>query len=83
MSPSWKLGLAAVGLVAATSFVAAQVSPGDHSMHGRMGLMDSKGPMQDHHRVMKEMMHKGMKGMGQRGMMMHSGQPTTPGQDAS
>jgi len=31
---------------------------------------------------MKEMMHKGMKGMGQRGMMMHSGQSTVLGQDA-
>ena len=47
-----------------------------------MGMMDGKGPMQDHHRMMKEMMHKGMKGMGQHGMMMHSGQPTMPGQDA-
>jgi hypothetical protein len=82
MSPSWKLGLAAVGLVAAASFAAAQVTPGDNSMHGRMGMMDGKGPMQDHHRMMKEMMHKGVKGMGQRGMMMHSGQPTMPGQDA-
>ena len=82
MSPSWKLGLAAVGLVAATSFAAAQVTPEDHSMHGRMGMMDGKGPMQDHHRMMKEMMHKGMKGMGQRGMMMHSGQSTMLGQDA-
>jgi hypothetical protein len=82
MSPSWKLGLVAVGLVAATSLVAAQVSPGDHSMHGQMGMMNGKGPMQDHHRMMKEMMHKGMKGMGQRGMMMHSGQLTLPGQGA-
>jgi hypothetical protein len=81
MSPSWKLGLAAACLVAATSFVAAQVSPGDHSMHGRMGMMDGKGQMQDHYRMMKEMMHKGMKGTGQRGMM-HGGQPTMPGQDA-
>jgi hypothetical protein len=82
MSPSWKLGLVAVGLVAAASFAAAQVTPEDHSMHGRMGMMDGKGPMQDHHRMMQEMMHKGMKGMGQRGMIMHSGQPTMPGQDA-
>jgi hypothetical protein len=81
MSPSWKLGLAAACLVAATSFVAAQVSPGDHSMHGRMGMMDGKGQMQDHHRMMKEMMHKRMKDTGRRGMM-HGGQPTMPGQDA-
>jgi hypothetical protein len=74
MSPSWKLGLAAVGLVAATSFAGAQMTPGDHSMHDRMGMMDGKGPMDQH-----RMMHKGM---GQRGMMMHSSQPTMPGQDA-
>jgi hypothetical protein len=82
MSPSLKLGLAALGLVAATGFAAAQMTPGDHSMHGQMGMMAGKGPMQDHHRMMQEMMHKGMKGMGQRGMMMPSGQPTMPGQDA-
>jgi hypothetical protein len=76
---SWKLGLAAVGLVAATSFAGAQMTSGDHSMHERMGMMDGKGPMQDHHRMMQEMMHKGL---GQHGMMMHSGQPTMPGQGA-
>jgi hypothetical protein len=81
MSPSWKLGLAAVGLVAAGSFAAAQMTPGDHSMHEQMGNMDGKGPM-DHQRMMQDMMRKGMKGMGQPGMMMHSGQPTMPGQDA-
>jgi hypothetical protein len=82
MSPSWKLGLAAVGLVAATSFAVAQMTPGDHSMHERMGMMDGNGAMQDHRRMMQEMRHKGMKGMAQHGMMMHSGQPTMPGQDA-
>src|SRR5947209_3755409 len=82
MSPSLKLGLTAVGLVAATSFAAAQMTAGDHAMHERMGMMDTKGPMQDHHRTMQEMMHKGMKGMGQHGTMMPSGQPTMPGQDA-
>ncbi|HEX5958575.1 MAG TPA: hypothetical protein VFY92_07955 [Hyphomicrobiaceae bacterium] len=81
MSPSWRLGLTAVGLVVATSFAVAQM-PGDHSMHEGMGAMDGKRPMQDHHRMMQETMRKGMKGMGQPGMMMHSGQPTMPGQDA-
>jgi hypothetical protein len=78
MSPSWKLGLATIGLVAATSFATAQMTPGDHSMHERMGAMDGKGSMQDHRRMMQEMMHKGV---GQHGMM-HSGQPAMPGQDA-
>jgi hypothetical protein len=82
MSPSWKLGLAAVGLVAATSFAAAQVTPGDHSMQERMGMMDGKGTMQDHSRMMQEMLQKGMRGMGQHGIMMHNGQPNMPGQDA-
>jgi hypothetical protein len=82
MSPSWKLGLAAVGLVAATGFAAAQMAPGGHSLDEGMGAMDGKGPMQDHHRMMKEMMGKGTKGMGPPGMMIHSGQPTMPGQDA-
>jgi hypothetical protein len=76
MSPSWKIGLAALGLVAAP---AAQMTPGDHSMRDRMGMMDGKGPTQDHHRMMQEMMHKGM---GQHGMMMQRGRPTMPGQDA-
>jgi hypothetical protein len=82
MSPSWRLGLAAIGLVAATSFAAAQMTPGDHSMPERKSTMDGKGPMQDHHRMMQETMRKGMKNMGQPGMMMHSGHPTMPGQDA-
>jgi hypothetical protein len=81
MSPSWKIGLAALGLVAATSFAAAQMTSGHHSMHDRMGAMDSKGPMQDHQRMMEEM-YKGMQGMGQHGTMMQSGRPTMPGQDA-
>ncbi len=81
MSPSWRLGLTAVGLVVATSFAVAQM-PSDHSMHEGMGTMDGKGPMQGHHRMMQEMMRKGMTGMGHPGMMMHSGQPTMPGQDA-
>lgn len=82
MSASWKLGLAAVGLVTATGLAIAQMRPGQHPMHARMGDMmssnDGKGPMQDHHRMM---MHKGMKGMGPDGMMA-AGQPTMPGQSA-
>jgi hypothetical protein len=81
MSTSWKLALAAVGLTVATGYALAQMTPGDHSMHGRMGDMmsskDGKGPLEDHQRMMQQM----MKGKGPHGMM-HTGQPTMPGQEA-
>jgi hypothetical protein len=81
MSTSWKFALAAVGLIVATGYAVAQMAPGEHSMHGRMGDMmsskDGKGPMRDHHRMMQQM----MEGKGPHGMM-HAGQPTMPGQDA-
>jgi hypothetical protein len=70
-------------LVTATGLAIAQMTPGEHSIHGRMGDMmssnDGKGPMQDHHRMM--MMHKGVNGMGPHGMMA-AGQPMMPGQGA-
>jgi hypothetical protein len=81
LSTSWKFGLATVGLVIAAGFALAQVSPSDHSMPGHTGDMmsanDGNGPMQGHHRMMREM----MQGKGPHGKM-HAGQPTMPGQDA-
>jgi hypothetical protein len=85
MSRAWNFGLAALGLVIAAGYAVAQMPSGDHSMHGRTGDVkssnDGKETMQDHQRMMQDMMHKGMKGMGQHGMM-HSGQATMPGQGA-
>jgi len=83
MSKPWKFGLAALGLVLAAGYAVAQMPSGDHSMHGRMGEMpsnDGKGPMQGHHQMMQDMMQR-MHAKGQHGMM-HSGQPSMPGQGA-
>ena len=68
MSITWKVGIAALGLLAATGYAIAQMGPGD-------------GPMQDHCQMMQKMMRQHMPGMGDHGMM-HSGQPRMPGQDA-
>ena len=43
MSITWKVGIAALGLLAATGYAIAQMGPGD-------------GPMQDHCQMMQKMM---------------------------
>jgi hypothetical protein len=67
MSISRKAGVAGLGLLAATGYAVAQMGPG------------GSGPMQDHQQMMQMMQH--MQCMGEHGMM-HSGQPTMPGQGA-
>ena len=84
MSTSSRLSLAAVGLIVATGYAVAQMAPGDHPQHGRMGDItssnDAKGSMHGHERMMQEM-QKRMQRMGPHSMM-HAGQSTMPGQDA-
>jgi hypothetical protein len=91
MSPlSWKVGLAAAVIAAATAYAVAQTPSGHAEMHnqGQQSAPSQPGmhgPMHD--RVM-QMMHGGQQEMqgGMHGMMGHqstkSGQPTLPGQDA-
>ena len=69
MSISRKAGVAALGLLAATGYAVAQMSPG------------GSGPMQDHQQMMQKMMQQHMQCMGEHGMM-NAGQPSMPGQGA-
>jgi hypothetical protein len=69
MSISWKAGVAALGLLAATGYAVAQMSP------------DGSCAMQDHQHMMQKMMQQHVQGMGEHGMM-HTEQPSMPGQGA-
>jgi hypothetical protein len=85
MSTLWKFGIAGLGLVVAAGYAIAQMAPGDHVMHERMGqtmpFSDGSGPLQGHDQMMQGMMQRHMQEMGQHGRM-HANQPTMPGQDA-